>query len=95
MSTPVPTNGISIGIREASRKYDIPHQTLSRYADRGHVVVTETPTAKGLPRMLDEASVAYAAAIYHADRGQGKNPFKNPAGVASRVAIASVQRKYG
>ena len=48
-------NPISVG--QASKKYGVPKQTLSRYADQGKVVTLVMPGSRGQARMLDEMSV--------------------------------------
>ena len=62
-----------IVLREASRRYGIHAPTLSRWADRGIVTVLQEPTAKGKPRILDELSVARAAATYSKAAAKGSH----------------------
>lgn len=61
--------GETIGIREASLKYDIPHQTISRWVSRGYIQVIGH---EGRKVLIDAADVAYCAEIYKANPGQGK-----------------------
>ena len=60
--------GKPIGVREAAQKYDVPAPTLSRWATRG--IIRELGSGAG-KRLLNEADVAVAVAVYRA-RGGGK-----------------------
>lgn len=62
-----------IVLREAARRYGIHAPTLSRWADRGIVTVLEEPTVRGKPRILDELSVARAAATYSKAAAKGSH----------------------
>ena len=61
--------GMSIWISDASRKYDIPNQTIVRWVAKGIIIRLGTDKNKVL---IDQADVAYCAEIYHAHPGQGK-----------------------
>jgi len=63
---------VAIWIGEASRKYNVPHPTLSRWKDKGLIKILGQESNKIL---LDEQDVAYCAYIYHQDGGQGKRIF--------------------
>lgn len=65
-----------IALREAARRYGIHAPTLSRWADRGIVTVLEEAAEKGKPRLLDELSVARAAATYKKDPGPGRHTMR-------------------
>jgi predicted DNA-binding protein (UPF0251 family) len=54
--------GQGISISEAARNYKIAHKTFSRWADAGYIFVIE----RGWKVILDEADVAYCAAVYKA-----------------------------
>jgi hypothetical protein len=68
--------GVSIHVREAARKYNIPFQTISRWVQRGLI---KRLGMHGQKVMIDEADIAYCAQVYHAKHGQGKWLF-NPDG---------------
>jgi predicted site-specific integrase-resolvase len=61
--------GIPIHIGAASRKYGIPHGTISRWVQRG--VLKQIGKQKNRV-LLDEQEVAYCAAVYQANQGQGR-----------------------
>lgn len=67
------SNTSPIALREASRRYGIHAPTLSRWADRGIVVVLEEPPVRGKQRLLDELSVARAAATYRTAAAKGSH----------------------
>lgn len=69
--------GTAIGIGEASRKYNIPHPTISRWVQRGFI--TRLGTGKNRIVFIDEADIAYCAQIAHTRPGSGKWLF-NPDG---------------
>ena len=54
--------GRKISVSDASRKYGIPHTNFSRWSRLGFIAVLE----RGWKVLLDEADVAYCAAVYHA-----------------------------
>jgi predicted site-specific integrase-resolvase len=59
-----------IGVREASRKYNIPNQTISRWYTKGYIKLL---SIDGQKKYLSEQDVAYCAEIYHSNDGkQGK-----------------------
>jgi len=53
--------GQKLSMSEASRKYNISQPTFSRWASLGFITVLE----RGWKVLLDEADVAYCAAVYH------------------------------
>jgi hypothetical protein len=61
--------GIKITMREASRLFDIPHQTISRWVSKNYITVLEH---KPREVYLDKADVAYCAEILHERSGSGK-----------------------
>jgi excisionase family DNA binding protein len=82
--------GVSIWISDASRKYNIPNQTIVRWVAKGIIRRLGTEKNKVL---IDQADLAYCAEIYHAHRGQGKWLF-NPDGTpyvprAERIQISA------
>jgi predicted site-specific integrase-resolvase len=65
--------GKTLGIAEASRKYNIPNPTLSRWSRSGYI---KRVGHEGQKVLLDESDVAYCAAVYRQqDGGQGKRIF--------------------
>jgi predicted site-specific integrase-resolvase len=54
--------GVLLGINEASKKYEIPFSTLRGWIQRGFV---DKVGKKGQKILIDEADVAYCAAVYH------------------------------
>lgn len=61
--------GVKISVREASREFDIPAPTLSRWATRGIIKILERTEREVY---LDKADVAYSAEIYKERSGSGK-----------------------
>ncbi|MCW4004957.1 MAG: helix-turn-helix domain-containing protein [Candidatus Bathyarchaeota archaeon] len=68
--------GKSISIREASRKYNVPNPTISRWVRRGLIKIIARINNK---IMIDEADVAYCADIRSQNPGAGRWLF-NPDG---------------
>jgi predicted site-specific integrase-resolvase len=66
--------GKGIGMREASQKYNIPHQTISRWVKTGWLPVI---AINGRKKLIDQAIMAYAAEIYTSRAGQGRWVFKS------------------
>ena len=65
--------GAPIWVSEASRKYDIPHPTISRWVRAG---IIKQMGMDGNKTLLDEADMAYCAEIYHSrDTRQGRRLF--------------------
>jgi predicted site-specific integrase-resolvase len=65
--------GQKLGIAEAGRKYGIPQPTLSRWSMAGYI---KRLGRKGKKVLIDEADVAYCAAVYRMkDGGPGKRIF--------------------
>jgi hypothetical protein len=54
--------GQKIGVRESSKKYGISSKTVSRWAKAGYINKLD----RGYRLYLDEADVAYCAAVYKA-----------------------------
>lgn len=78
--------GKRIHIGEASRKYNIPNPTITRWKHKGFIKVIGTDGQKIL---LDESYVAYCAHVYHQSPGAGRwafteNGLPRPAGVDLR-----------
>jgi hypothetical protein len=61
--------GINISIGDASRKYKIPHPTISRWVKRGIIPLLGY---RGNRTLIDEADIAYCSEIYHKRGGSGK-----------------------
>jgi len=61
--------GIPIWISNASRKYDIPNQTIVRWVAKGIIKRIGTDKNKVL---IDQADIAYCAEIYRSHPGRGK-----------------------
>lgn len=62
--------GQEISISEAARKYNIPQQTISRWAQKGFIARLGT---QGRKTLIDESHIATRAALYHKFKGgQGK-----------------------
>lgn len=68
---PVPEGGISL--RGASRKYGIPHPTLSIWVKKNYIPIL-LRTKNEL--YIDEIELATIATIYSTNPGQGKNTIK-------------------
>lgn len=68
--------GVAISIGNASRKYNIPHPTISRWVKRGLVEQLGMDKNRVL---IDEADIAYCAEISSHRPGRGKWLF-NPDG---------------
>ncbi|MBI9045166.1 MAG: hypothetical protein JEZ06_11820 [Anaerolineaceae bacterium] len=64
--------GQEISISEAGRQYKLNTSTLTRWMQRGYVTKIRK---QGRLTLLNEADVAYCAAIYHQNEGQGKRVF--------------------
>ena len=64
--------GNPIWISKAARRYDIPQQTISRWAKAGFI---QTIGKDGNKIMLNEQEVAYCAEVYLKRGGQGKRIF--------------------
>ena len=64
--------GEKIWLREATRKYDIPHPTLSRWVQLGHIKRVDSD---GYRVYLSEQDMAYCAEIYKERKGQGRRAF--------------------
>ncbi len=69
--------GVSIGIGEAARKYNIPQATVSRWVQKGFIA--KLGSGKNRIKFIDEADIAYCAAIAHSRPGSGRWLF-NPDG---------------
>lgn len=68
-------DGTPIGISEASRKYGIPHPTISRWIKRGLIhVIGKSGKQKVL---INEVDMAYCAEIYRQRSGQGRWVFND------------------
>lgn len=77
--------GCGIGVNQASKKYGVPNPTISRWLDKGYIRRLSGETLKGQRVLIDEADMAYCAAIYHQNPGQGKSIF-NPDGTPYKKA---------
>jgi len=66
--------GIGIGMNEASRKYDVPQPTISRWAKAGWIrVMGKDPGYVQNRRLwIDEGEVAYCAEVYHLKQAGGR-----------------------
>jgi hypothetical protein len=60
--------GKKISVSEASREYNIPKPTISRWAKRGLIKILERTDREVY---LDMADVAYCSEIYKEKKGQG------------------------
>lgn len=65
--------GQKLLVSEASRKYSVPQGTISGWIKSGHIAVLDRSTRR---TWIDEADIAYCAAIYHANPGQGRWLFR-------------------
>jgi hypothetical protein len=62
-----------ISVSAASRKYDIPHPTISRWSKRGYI---KRLGKDGRKVLLDEQDVAYCVAVYEEQNGgRGRQVF--------------------
>ena len=57
--------GQPITVSEAARKYGVPVSTLHRWLERGYISALNNESGRGRRKILDEATVAYCAEIYH------------------------------
>lgn len=57
--------GVPITVSEAAKKYGVPVSTLHRWLERGYVSALNNESGRGKRKILDEATVAYCAEIYH------------------------------
>jgi len=64
--------GEKIWTSEAARKYDIHHQTLSRWVRAGYI---EKLDSDGYKTYLNKQDVAYCASVYEDRKGPGKRVF--------------------
>ncbi|MCF6277328.1 MAG: hypothetical protein L3J16_01055 [Anaerolineales bacterium] len=64
--------GEKIWTSEAARKYNINHQTLSRWVQARYI---EKLDSDGYKTYLNEQDVAYCASVYERRRGSGKRAF--------------------
>lgn len=75
--------GVGIGINEASRKYDIPQPTISRWVKRGWIDLLGKDVTYPQNRrlLIDECQMAYCAEVYHIkqaeERSQGRRLFND------------------
>jgi hypothetical protein len=63
---------VEIHIAEAGRKYDVPHQTIVRWKQKGFVKVLRKD---GQRICLDESYVAYCVYVFRQTSGQGRWAF--------------------
>lgn len=63
-----------IGIREASRKYNIPDRTISRWVERGLIRVLVEPEKRGQVTLIYEPDLIAILPQYDGTRGRGKGP---------------------
>ncbi len=84
--------GQGLGIAEASRKYGIPQPTLSRWSKAGYI---ERIGREGQKVLIDEADVAYCAAVYQMQGGgPGKRIFdKNGRPYCPKDPLNSAERR--
>ena len=61
--------GHPLGIGEAARKYGLKQQTVSRWIQKGLIKIL---SKQGQKVFIDEADIAYQAAIYNEHPGQGR-----------------------
>ena len=57
--------GVPITVSEAARKYGVPRQTIHTWTRRGYIGVLPTPENLGKVKVINEADIAFCAAIYH------------------------------
>lgn len=57
--------GRPITVSEAAKKYRVPVSTLHRWLERGYISALNNESGRGRRKILDEATVAYCAEIYH------------------------------
>lgn len=69
----LPALGTPITLGEASRRYNLPLQTISRWTKRGFIRTIQEPSGPGLPKLVDEHDVAEIVGKYRMyDGSQGK-----------------------
>jgi len=74
-------SGIPIHLGAASRKYNIAHQTISRWVRSNLIPVVKRVSQKVY---IDEAYMAWRADTYHKNPGQGKWLFDRESGAPYR-----------
>jgi hypothetical protein len=76
--------GVQIGIREASRKYNLNAAIISRWVKRGLIkTYGEKSVRGGCSIIIDEADVAYCVFVRNNNPGRGKWLF-NPDGTSRK-----------
>jgi hypothetical protein len=55
-----------IGVAEAGRKYGLNDTTISKWSRKGYIRVLVKAKTRGQKKLLDEADIAYCAAVYKA-----------------------------
>lgn len=68
--------GVGIGLRQGAEKYGVNNVTISNWVARGLIRRLSGETMRGQRVMIDEADLAYCAAIYKRNPGQGKSTLK-------------------
>lgn len=63
-----------IGIREASRRYGVPHWTICRWVERGLIRVLVHPEKRGQPALIYEPDLVAILPQYDGKPGRGKGP---------------------
>jgi predicted site-specific integrase-resolvase len=63
-----------IGVREAARKYGVPHRTLSGWIADGLIRVLQRPAKRGQAMLVYEADVAQLARHYRPGRSRWQRP---------------------
>lgn len=78
MTRPAPSARLGkvdgIGIREASRKYNVPNRTISRWVERGLIRVLVEPEKRGQATLIYEPDLVAILPQYTGERGRGKGP---------------------
>lgn len=69
--------GIGIGVRQAGEKYNVKSPTISQWVEKNLIRRLSGEVLRGQRVLLDEADVAYCAAVYHQNPGQGKRIFNS------------------
>ena len=73
---PQPASQGGISQSAASRKYNIPQRTISRWVERGEVLIIESENKREV--YADERSLNKQVSKYQKDPGQGKRTAKPP-----------------
>jgi hypothetical protein len=79
--------GVRISMGDASRRYHIPHPTISRWVSKGYIKIIEQGRT-GQKVMIDEADIKFCAIIYSLSPGQGNRAFTT---LMDRITVSKLE----